>query len=232
MPMKRILLVASQETIDGVSCYGCHPGVELVPHPAIRFESVACRLPDPASYDWVFFGSRQGVSHLLSLVPDALKDKRVGAVGSRTGDALRAAGVTVDFVPESFSSITWPGEFAGKFPEARAVLYPTSDRSSFSQPDVFREAGIELLSVSVYRTVCTSSRVSGKMDAIIFGSPSCFDCFVDANGVESLAHAQLTAIGAVTERRIRKAGYDCIVPDRYTMDDAIRKTCAELKEKS
>lgn len=232
MLMKRILLVASKETIDGIDPAGVHAGVELVPYPAIRFEPVTFRLPDPSAYDWVFFGSRQGVTHLLAAAPDALIDKRVGAVGSRTGDALESAGVSVDFVPGTFSSDSWPGEFARQFPKARGVLYPTSDRSKFSRPDVFQESGIDLFPVPMYRTVCTAAPVSGKMDAIIFGSPSCFDCYVAANGLETLAQARLTAIGAVTERRIRQAGFDCMVPNRFTMDDAIRKTCAELEKKS
>jgi len=223
--MKRILMVASEDTIENAKPV---PGAEIVPFPVIGFERVAADLPDPTTYDWVFFGSRQGVKVMLAHDPEGMKRVRIAAVGSRTADYLERYGVVPEFVPRRFSSRSWPSEFVSRYPDPCSILYPTSDRSTFQGDPVFQEHGIALTSIAVYRTVCRDLPLPDNLDALVFASPSCFTCFLKGHGREALQGLPLTAIGDVTESRIRSEGLDCLVPERFTIQDAVTHTCKYL----
>ena len=226
MRMKRILLVASEDTIENAKPV---PGAEIVPFPVIGFERMAVDLPDPTAFDWVFFGSRQGARVMLEHDPAGMKRVRIGAVGSRTADYLARYGLVPEFVPRRFSSRSWPSEFVSRFPGKCSILYPTSDKSTFQGEPVFQEHGIELTTMTVYRTVCHDLPLPGNLDAIVFASPSCFTCFLNGHGLEPLRGLLVTAIGEVTESRIRSEGLDCLVPERFTIQDALNQTCKYLE---
>ncbi len=201
---------------------------EILPLRMIRFEPVPAVLPE-SGVDWVFFGSRRGVEYFLKLIPaDRLKNLRIGCIGEKTAEILRLAGLRVSFVPSRYSSTSWPDEFRERFPHAKGILFPTSDRSRFIAPPSFEENGIRFLKITVYRTICANpSWPEAEYEGIVFASPSCFDCFVEKWGTDPLYGKCLVAIGDVTANRILNAGFPCEIPDRFTMRDAIRH-CGEL----
>ena len=178
-----------------------------------------------------FFGSRQGARFLLNAHPNMLEDLRIGTVGSRTAEYLKSLGKRVDFVPERFSSRSWPAEFIVRETDARGILYPTSDRSAFQGARAFEDRGIDFFPLTVYRTVCRNLPLPVEFDAVIFASPSCFECFVDAYGLDSLRDRCVTAIGEVTEARVRSHGLACTTPDRFTLMDALVVTQSILNSR-
>lgn len=224
--MKRILLVGSGDSIEDVYKYD---GIDVVAYRAIRFEPTSFELDCDDNFDWIFFGSKRGAAVVLELEPDVLDRLKVGAVGSRTAAFLAANGVRCLFVPETFSSRHWPGEFVQKFPGASGVLYPTSDRSPIRCPAVFREHGIQFRKIVVYRTRCDSRLISDIPDVFVFTSPSCYDCFVEVHGRDMFQDRRVVAIGDVTRQHIETERIRCEMPDRFTVRDAMDYAAAMLK---
>lgn len=205
---------------------------EIVRLQLIRFEAVPVDFPQKY-FDWVFFGSRRGVRYFLDAVPtDSLKGVHFGCVGEKTAEALRQRGIETAFVPSRYSSTYWPKEFVEQFPDARGILFPTSDLSTFQPPGAFKENGIYFQKLVVYRTVCVDVGLPEMLfQGVVFASPSCFNCFVEKWGLDVLRGKVLVAIGDVTGKAISDAGLSCSIPDRFTMADAICH-CRKLLESS
>ncbi|NOZ12536.1 MAG: uroporphyrinogen-III synthase [Acidobacteria bacterium] len=217
--MSRILAVGSKESLSRLS----ETDSGIVPLQLIRFEAVPVCFPD-GEFDWVFFGSRRGVRFFLNGIPaDALRGMSVGCVGEKTAAAARGEGLKVKFVPSRYSSTYWPEEFLAKFPNARGILFPTSDRSAFEIPKSFVKKGISFRKLVVYRTLCADTEFpAGEFRGVVFASPSCFKCFLEKWGKDKLSGKILVAIGDVTAEAIMETGLSCSIPDRFTMADAVR----------
>ncbi len=212
------MAVGSKESLSGLS----ETDSDIVPLQLIRFESVPVCFPD-GEFDWVFFGSSRGVRFFLSSVPtDLLRKMRIGCVGEKTAAAARSKGLNVEFVPSRYSSTYWPKEFLAEFPDARGILFPTSDRSGFEIPESFAKKGIFFRKLVVYQTLCADTEFpAGEFRGVVFASPSCFECFLEKWGKDILSGKTLVAIGDVTADVIMKAGFFCSIPDRFTMADAV-----------
>ncbi len=217
--MSRILAVGSKESLSRLN----ENHSNIVPLELIRFEAVPISLPE-IGFDWIFFGSSRGVRFFLDTVSrKLLRGIQIGCVGERTAETARKGGLEVKFVPSRYSSTYWPGEFLAQFPNARGILFPTSDRSTFQPPASFAKKGIFFKKLVVYRTLCADNVLpAGEFRGVVFASPSCFSCFVEKWGKGILLDKTLVAIGDVTEKTIVKAGLSCSVPPRFTMADAVR----------
>lgn len=205
---------------------------EIVRLQLIRFEAVPVDFPQKY-FDWVFFGSRRGVRFFLDMVPEeTLEGVNIGCVGEKTADAVRQKGMEIAFVPSRYSSTYWPKEFVEQFPDARGILFPTSNLSTFQPPGAFKEKGIYFHKLVVYRTLCADVGLPERaFQGVVFASPSCFNCFVEKWGLDVLREKVLVAIGDVTGKSISDAGLSCSIPDRFTMADAICH-CRKLLESS
>ena len=226
--MSRILAAGSKESLSRLDKLDGN----IVPVQLISFESVPVVFAKN-EFDWVFFGSRRGVRYFLDAVPaDSLKGVHFGCVGEKTAEALRQRGMETAFVPSRYSSTYWPTEFLEEFPDARGILFPTSDLSTFQPPESFTENGIQFQKLVVYRTVCADADFPGnEFQGVVFASPSCFNCFAEKWGLDVLRGKVLVAIGDVTQKAILDAGLSCSIPNRFTMADAIRH-CRKQIERS
>lgn len=122
------------------------------------------------------------------------------------------------------------------------ILVPRSDlalrdRGAADWTDVLREAGAEVTAVAAYQT-CAPNALAGPQlaeivrdgaDCFIFASPSAFENFARAAGVDSLqrlaASSVFAAIGPTTALAIRSAGIACAVestePDARLLAEAV-----------
>ncbi len=155
---------------------------------------------------------------------------RIGCVGPQTARKLRGcfAGVRVHAQPE----IDYRGEAlaaavlqvggraleAAQAPGAPAslagqrVLIPTSDRARSRLRDELAAAGAEVQVVAAYRTVPVPGLresllpLEGRLDLVLFASPSAVAAVVDAVP-EMAAGLPAGVIGPVTETAARRAGF-------------------------
>ncbi|HKF53528.1 MAG TPA: uroporphyrinogen-III synthase [Candidatus Acidoferrales bacterium] len=122
------------------------------------------------------------------------------------------------------------------------VLVPRSDlalrdRGATDWTEVLREAGAEVTAVAAYQT-CSPKMIGGAQfaevmrdgaDCFVFASPSAFENFAHAAGLDKLKHLAQTsvfaAIGPTTAAAIRAADVACAVestePDAKLLAEAI-----------
>lgn len=203
-------------------------GAETVCVPTIRFEPPedpsACdaALARLETYDWVCFTSQNGVRftvealNRLGLGVDALRSRRVAAVGPATRRAVERAGIHVAFVPSPHLT----RELGRRLPDAAGarVLLLRAEVASAALPQELEARGAETDDVAVYRTVpdpaaqdVADEVASRGADWILFTSPSTVHAFVDLFDAGALKKLQdgvaVAAIGPVTGQAAEEHGF-------------------------
>ena len=179
----------------------------------------------PPRYDWILFTSHHGVEildRLFRRIGGPLSNRvrgKVCAIGPRTAQAARSAGLTVDLVPEVFSTVGIEKAFRRIRLKGKRIFIP---RSNLGRADALAEGlrrqGAVVEEQRLYETVIP--RFSGAqvrrairgIDAITFTSGSTVRGFVQALKEAhlpvraALNGAKVIAIGPETARALRAAG--------------------------
>jgi len=161
------------------------------------------RLVAGSSYDWVVFTSTNAVTAFFDQLGDSgydarvLRDTRLAAIGSATGQSLQQRSIQADFLP-SQSSGAILGEEIPVHTRAR-VLLPRSEIGLPDLPQALIARGAQVDDVPAYsvRTarpdqVVLEQLLAGDLNVVAFFSPS---------GIEGLAHM------------LAAAGYDTPLPE-------------------
>jgi uroporphyrinogen-III synthase len=172
--------------------------------PVTTYEAVAATAR-AADWDWVVFTSARAVTHCPFPVGDA---KRIGCPGPQTADAVRAAGGTVDLLPEEHNAAALADRLIAEgVGTGSRVLFPCADRALDTIPDRLGAAGADVTRLVVYRTVPVPSMrpdATEGVDAVLFLSPSAVHAFVSLGG--DLAAAPVVAIGETTAAAVAEHG--------------------------
>jgi uroporphyrinogen-III synthase len=221
-------------------------GVEAVTDPMLAVEPTGAT-PEAAAY--VVFTSKTGAE----LVADAgwtPGDATVVAIGPKTADALRAAGYTVDLVPDEFSSTGLVELLADRVASDDAgdtsVEVARSDHGSPVLLDGLRDAGADVHETVLYRLVrpegageSADLAAAGDLDAACFTSSLTVEHFLDAaaeRGVRDAAIAGLNdavvgVIGEPTRETAASFGIEVdTVPAEATFEALARETVTHLRE--
>nr|WP_254787089.1 uroporphyrinogen-III synthase [Curtobacterium sp. MCBA15_001] len=108
--------------------------------------------PRSGGYAWLVVTSATTVTVLAGQVPSLPSGLRVAAVGEPTARAARAAGWSVDLVPDDASAA---GLVAALPDTAATVLFPRSEIAPATLVDGLRARGIDVEDPVAYRTVGT-----------------------------------------------------------------------------
>jgi len=207
-------------------------GAEVLLLPAVSFGPPEDVRPLDAairhliSYDWLLLTSQNAARYFcvrcreLGLDPAAFAGAppRVAVVGPATADAARQEGLQVRHVAARHSSQALVDELSDVL-TGKKVLLPRSDRAGAELPAALRRAGAQVTDVVAYRTLRPGAAESGVLERILcgeadvatFASPSAFHSFAEQVGHPALrqlsARMLLAAIGPVTARAIRNAGF-------------------------
>ncbi|MFB6155479.1 MAG: uroporphyrinogen-III synthase [Haloferacaceae archaeon] len=191
-------------------------GATPVPDPMLAVDPTG-ETPRPA--DFVVFTSKTGVelAARAAWTPD---DTVVCAIGSRTADALRAAGYPVDLVPEEFSSAGLVAALEGEV-DGATVEVARSDHGSPLLLSGLREAGAEVHETVLYRLVrpegsgrSAELAAAGDVDVALFTSSLTVEHFLAAaaergvreEAVADLNEAVVAAIGDPTRETAEAEG--------------------------
>ena len=131
-------------------------------------------------YEWVVFTSVNAVDvvfdrFLSSIKEDGLRLK-FAAIGPKTAEALRARGITADFVPEEYVAeaiLPGLGDLLGKW-----ILLPRAEIARKALPEAIAKAGGIAHEISVYKTLPVRPDLAGLsvlrsgVDVITLTSPS------------------------------------------------------------
>ena len=169
-------------------------------------------------FRWVVFTSVNAVDRFMAELRDARSfgSASVAAVGSATGDALRAERVEPDLVPAEHSARGLVEVFPRATAEgARRVLFPCADIAPDTIDRGLAQLGWEVHRVEAYRTVPAAApepelleRVA-RADALVLTATSSVHAFVhlrapDGDPVPAPAH--VVCIGPTTAEAARAAG--------------------------
>jgi len=149
-------------------------------------------------------------------------------VGPTTEDAARSAGLPVaSLARESDDAQGLLAALRGRSPVAgRWFLLPRAEKGRELLAEGLRADGAEVSSVPVYRTdpvpfdgpALADDLAAGRIDALIFASPSAVHAFaagVGPAGRDAARSAIVCAIGSVTDAALREAGLPPqVVPER------------------
>lgn len=172
-------------------------------------------------YDWVVFTSVNAVERVLRGLRDRGQEwpvgraARVGAVGKTTAEALTAAGVAVDLLPDEADAEGVVTIMARQRINGRRVLYPKGDQARDVVPAGLRRAGAVVDPVDVYRTVperelepeIRRQIERGEVDVVTFASPSSVRGLTSLlGGGAALAGFAIVCVGPVTAAAVRDQG--------------------------
>jgi uroporphyrinogen-III synthase len=190
-------------------------------------------------FDWIIFTSGKAVRAVVSRSNDlgaslnpAGSKLRIAAVGPVSAEAVRQAGLPVEYVARTHSGVGLANELGERL-RGRSVLLPRSDRANPDLPAALKTHGAEVSEVVAYRTLQPGgvdrqklSRISaGEADAILFFSPSAVQNFAELVGVDHFLRLQnglaITAVGPVTAEALRRFEIERIVVAADTTSAAV-----------
>ena len=248
---KRVVVTRAAEQCQSVVEALHEAGAEAVLLPLVAFapadnpgELDDC-LKGAAGFDWVFFTSQNAVRALKeraaaigSALRQSFSEAKIAAVGPATADAVRSAGLEVDYVSKLHNGVALAQELAEEI-RGKSVFLPRSDRAN---PDLIAELqrlGAKVTPVVAYQTVApeADSRkadellAKGGVDAVLFFSPSAVNHLREILGAERFRklgeRAAFVAIGPVSEKALREELVSRIL---LAEDTTVAATIATLTE--
>jgi uroporphyrinogen III methyltransferase/synthase len=213
-------------------------GFEPIYFPVIEIRSIEENpeleqaLKNISKYDWIVFTSVNGVEVVSKKLGQFSSLPRVAAIGPKTAEALKARGVTPDFVPEEYVAeaiLPGLGDLRGKW-----VLLPRAEIARKTLPEAIVKAGGTAHEIAVYKTLPAQPDAEGLaalksgVDAITFTSPSTVENFlavVRKNGLDPLNlpnNPLFACIGPITEQAAREEGFaNLVVAKEYTAEGLV-----------
>ncbi len=196
-------------------------------------------------FDWILFTSGQAVravvvrSKSLKAPLDRAGSKlRFAAVGPVSAEAVRQAGLPVEYVANTHNGVALADELGERL-RGRNVLLPRSDRANPDLPRALKSHGAYVTEVIAYRTLQPrevdthnlSQIAAGEADAILFFSPSAVQHFAELAGLEHLRSLQdklaITAVGPVTAGALGHSNVQRIVVAPDTTAAAVVRALEE-----
>ena len=208
----------------------------IVIEPPVSWEPLDRALDRLESYQWAVFTSVNGVEMTRRRLEDrgrtaeALRGRRLAAIGPATAEALRSLGLEPELVPEEYVA-------EGLAVKLRALIRPGERvllaRAAETRDLLVREleaAGAHVDEVPAYRTrparedaeELRQALAEGRVDVVTFTSSSTVRHFAALFGrgelEQQLAGVTVACIGPVTRDTAREMGLETrIVPREYTI---------------
>ncbi|MEW6477537.1 MAG: uroporphyrinogen-III C-methyltransferase [Actinomycetota bacterium] len=234
---KRIIVTRAREQASGLVERLHELGAATVELPVIEIaepadggaglREAARRVSD---YDWVTFTSANAVTRFFAALGDvgrdtrALAAARVAAIGPGTADALAAAGVRADLVPERFVAES----LLEAFPDGPGrVLLPRAAVARDALPTGLTERGWTVDVVEAYRTVVgrpapEALAAAATAHAITFTSSSTVTNYLTVAG-DGPVPPVVACIGPITADTARSAGLTVdVVATEHTIEGLVQ----------
>jgi uroporphyrinogen-III synthase len=213
------------------------------------------------SVDWVVFMSTNGIKHLLEAAKTlkvsmdlmtGLATTFVVAVGPKTAEACLGFGVHVDMVPEKYSSEGLIETIKDMDLRGKKIRIPRTTSATPTLTNKLKEMGADVLEVYVYesglpvdealKTRFYGDLVSGKIDAVVFGSglsaKNIFQMLTEkasSQQVKALLNGKVTtvAIGPTTSEALKELGVKVdVTPKDYLFERALSDLAGYWAQKS
>ncbi|WP_396223085.1 uroporphyrinogen-III synthase [Gemmatimonas sp.] len=175
-----------------------------------------------ADYDWILLTSVNAVEHLARVVNErgvdaAMATRRLAVVGTATAQACDAQGWRAPTVqPEKMQAEGMLDLMAERSDiEGARMLYPSAAGARDVLPEGLRALGATVDVVPCYRSGADPDGqatvrqlvAAGELDLVTVAAPSAVDSLLDALPPEHASRLPVAAIGPVTARAARVAGF-------------------------
>ncbi len=199
------------------------PMIEIVPMNLV-VEDIEI-LKKVASFDWIFFTSKNGVANFFKLLSDIKGNTDLGTtlkkavIGNKTAAELDYYGYAPDFMSQGNTSEEMLEEFYNTIkPEKQKILLIQGNLAEDTLETRLSEQN-DVKRIDVYDTVKPASAdetiiekiKQDQYDFLLFTSPSTFRnfCFFyDNDGIRNL---KMASIGATTTAAIRHEGFEPLI---------------------
>jgi uroporphyrinogen III methyltransferase/synthase len=192
------------------------------------------------TYHWLIFTSANAVRFFFQRLQESKQDMRdlkginICAIGPTTAREVEKFGVSVDLVPETFTSEGILDAFNQQDMTGKSVLIPRAEKARDVLPQGLIRAGAKVDCMTAYRTVSSGRKKSeldswikeGLVDVITFTSPSTVESFMKIMGADYLLppKVKIACIGPVTAEATRKVGLNVdILQERYTVPALVQR---------
>ncbi len=190
-------------------------------------------------FDYIIFTSANGVkffSNFFGEKSNAEKPKgKVVAVGSKTAEAIKSIGWSVNIIPEEFTAEGLLEELEKENLNGKSVLIPGSANSRDVLQKGLKSKGADAIFVPIYKSVTRDVDkqnqdynfiIRNKPDVFVFTSPSSVDGFAKIFNLKNLGeyfeNKIIIAIGSVTKNHLNKLGVnDILIPDKFTIEGVV-----------
>jgi uroporphyrinogen III methyltransferase/synthase len=223
---KRVLVTRARHQAGALSKLLIERGAEPVELPAIGIEKTGSRELDDAisnlaRYQWLIFTSSNGVAAFFGRLYDlnldgrALGGLKIGAIGPATAKALRAKGISANYVPEVYSSEGLIAGLKSQPVRGKRFLLPRADIADKGLAEGLKGLGAEVHEIAAYKTISQPKAMaqarrlilSGQIDAIIFTSSSAVSNLAAVfNKKVPAINAKVACIGPKAAETAAKAG--------------------------
>ncbi len=240
---KRILLTRAEHQLESVSQAVRKQGAIPVRFPCLAVQSQPKAIKQAISqlddYSDVVFSSVNGVQSVAATVGSLnilLQSKRVAAVGIKTAEALRHAGVEADIIAENPSQDGLIQAYL-KYGLPRQLMFFRAREGRDTLTRALKGRGIDVLLVPAYQTVCPQDDASeviaalkhADIDAVLLGSSKAAHYYVQRIGDIGLAmRPRAVAISEQVARAARDAGLDVQIVAKTASFDAMLNELAEF----
>jgi uroporphyrinogen-III synthase len=233
---RRIIVTRAREQASGLVERLAALGAATVELPVIEIgepadggEALRAAAARVGGYDWVTFTSANAVARFFAALTDvgldtrALGGRRVAAIGPGTAEALSAAGVRPDLVPERFVAES----LLEAFPAGPGrVLLPRAAVARDALPAGLTERGFTVDVVEAYRTAVgrptpEALSAAASASAVTFTSSSTVTNYLAVAG-DLPVPPVVACIGPVTAETARAAGLTVdVVAAEHTIDGLV-----------
>ena len=202
-----------------------YPCIDIVPASDPAPLDGALRQAAGGAFDWLVFTSANAVEAVetrlrdLGIPAGQMAQARVATVGPGTAAALMdRLGIAAELYPGEYLAEALASEVVAQ--GAQRVLVPQAEQAREALVRLLKAKGIEVEAVTAYRSVLGSGGVdvpgllrSGRVDAVVFTSPSAVDNmaarFERENGDwDDLREVCLACIGPVTQAAAERRGLE------------------------
>lgn len=192
-------------------------------------------------FDWLVFTSANGVGCFLQWLDESgkkLTAQKIAAVGPKTASRLQESGISIDLIPDKYEGKELARDLMKSVKPGSRVLIPKGNLAKATVTDALQHLA-KVTEITVYETrkaMPSIEMLPGKVDVIIFMSPSSVVYFGEAAGDRQQQYHQNTAaacVGPVTEEKAKEFGFHKrISATDYTEEGIIKAVKSYFREET
>ena len=240
---KRILLTRAEHQLESVSQAVREHGAIPICFPCLAIQNQPQPIKQAISqldnYSDVVFTSVNGVQSVAATTENLnalLQSKRVAAVGIKTADALRHAGVEANIIPGNPSQDGLIQAYL-ECGLPRRLMFFRAREGRDALIRALENRGVDVLLVPAYKTVCPQADASeiiaalehADIDAVLLGSSKAARYYIQRIGDIDLAgRPKAVAISKQVAKTARDAGLDVQIVAKTASFDAMLIELAEF----